>query len=448
MSAQPTFTAEVFNNQYLPVDAGVVDAIVTVTASGATPTAASGAAVTASGATPTAVDGDSRSGPPSAAQVIMVDCSGSMAYPATRMVEAKRATAAAIDALRDGVAFAVIAGRADATMVFPRVPQVVTASPETRTDAKRSVAKLIAEGGTAMGQWLRLADKLFAGHPAEVKHAILLTDGRNQHETPEQLAKVLEDCAGKFVCDSRGVGEDWSGSELRAIASALLGTADGLPDPTGLAADFTAMTANAMGKAVADVALRLWTPAGATIQFVKQAFPHVEDLTSRRREVSARIGDYPLGAWGAESRDYHVSVRVNPGKVGEEMLAARVSLVSGEQVLAQSLVLASWTDDTALSTRINPRVAHYTGQAELADVIQQGLAAREAGDVETATSKLGRAVQLAEETGHQDTAKLLARVVDVVDARTGTVRLKQKVAGVDAELANVRSVKTIRVKSS
>ena len=93
-------------------------------------------------------------------------------------------------------------------------------------------------------------------------------------------------------------------------------------------------------------------------------------------------------------------------------------------------------------------MAHYTGQAELADAIQQGLAARDAGDVDTATAKLGRAVQLAEESGHTDTAKLLAKVVDVVDARTGTVQLRKKVAGVDAELANVRSVKTIRVKNT
>jgi hypothetical protein len=428
MSEQPAFTAEVFSNQYLPVDATVVDAIVTVTASGA--------GLQVGGAAPTA------------AQVIMVDCSGSMAYPATRMAAAKQATAAAIDALRDGVSFAVIAGRGDASMVYPRAQKLVVASASTKSEAKQAVTRLSAEGGTAMGQWLSLANSLFAGNKAEVKHAILLTDGRNQHETPEQLQATLTRCEGRFVCDSRGVGEDWSGTELRTIASALLGTADGLADPAGLVDDFRAMTEKAMGKAIADVALRLWTPAGATIQFVKQAFPHVEDLTSRRREVSARIGDYPLGAWGAESRDYHVSVRVNAGGVGEEMLAARVSLVSGDEVLAQSLVLATWTDDTALSTRINARVAHYTGQAELADAIQEGLAARDAGDIETATSKLGRAVQLAEQSGHADTAKLLAKVVDVVDAPSGTVRLKQKVAGVDAELANVRSVKTIRVKNT
>jgi VWA domain-containing protein len=47
----------------------------------------------------------------------------------------------------------------------------------------------------------------------------------------------------------------------------------------------------------------------------------------------------------------------------------------------------------------------------------------------------------------EGTAELLGRLVDVIDARTGSVRLKMAVAGVDAELANVRSVKTIRVKN-
>jgi hypothetical protein len=423
---QPAFTAEVFQNQYLPADGQIVDAVVTVTASGA------GLRAT----------GDA----PSAAEIIMVDCSGSMADPSTKLSEAKKACAVAIDALRDGVSFAVIAGRHDARMVYPPAVNLAAANPMTRAAAKESVARLTASGGTAIGQWLSLANTLFAGDPAEVKHAIMLTDGRNQHETPEQLAATLRNCEGRFSCDSRGVGADWVANELRQVASTLLGTADGLEDPAELPAAFRAMTENAMGKAVAEAVLRVWTPAGSTVRFVKQVFPQVEDLTARRVEVSARIGDYPTGAWGAESRDYHLSVQVPVGTVGEEMLAARVSLVANGQPLAQSLVLATWTDDTALSTKINQRVAHYTGQAELASAIQEGLAARDAGDVQTATAKLGRAVQLAAESGHTDTAKLLGKVVDVIDAPSGTVQLKPKVAGVDAELANVRSVKTIRVK--
>lgn len=424
MTAQ--FSAEVDQNEYLPEGGQVVDAIITVTAQG----------------------GDLRdvAAAPSAAEVIIIDVSGSMGAPASKIAEAKKATAVAIDTLRDGVAFAVVAGNTGAHMVYPADVRMAPASAQARAAAKAAVARLRPDGGTAIGPWLALANHLFAGEQAEVKHAILLTDGRNQHESPEQLQRVLDACQGRYACDSRGVGADWVARELRLIASTLLGTADGLEDPAELPAAFRAMAQAAMGKKVAGVSLRVWTPAGAVIRFVKQVFPQVEDLTRRRAEVSGRIGDYPTGAWGAESRDYHLSVELEPDAAGEEVLAARVSLVSGGQVLTEKLVLARWTDDTALSTRINPQVAHYTGQAELATAIQEGLKARDAGDVETATAKLGRAVQLAAESGHEGTAKLLARVVDVVDAPTGTVRLKRQVASVDAEITNVRSVKTVRVK--
>jgi hypothetical protein len=429
-AAPLSFRADVYQNEYLPDGSRVVDAVVTITAGGS------------DGPPPPAAGGSQL--PP--AEVIMVDCSGSMAYPATKIMEAKKATAAAIDTLRDGSPFAVVAGSMQARMVYPYAETMVPASADSRGAAKAAVANLQADGGTAIGGWLRLANRLFAGQQAEVKHAILLTDGRNQHETAEELQRALDECEGRFVCDSRGVGTDWIATELRKIASTLLGTADGLESPQLLPAAFRAMTEAAMGKSYAGVALRLWTPAGATLRFVKQVFPQVEDLTGRRTEVSPRVGEYPTGAWGAESRDYHVSIEVEPAGVGEELLAGRVSLVSGDQKLTERLVLARWTDDTALSTRINQQVAHYTGQAELASVIQEGLAARDAGDLEVATAKLGRAVQLATESGHQDTAKLLARVVDVDDPVTGTVRLKKKVEGVDAEIANVRSVKTIRTK--
>jgi hypothetical protein len=423
---QPTFTAEVYQNEYLPAGGSIVDAVITVTAAGAV-----------------------SAGTLSAAQVIMIDCSGSMAHPRTKIAAAKMATTTAIDTLRDGVEFAVVSGRAMANMVYPRGVEMRVASPQTRAEAKQAVAQLVADGGTAIGSWLSLANQLFATSRAEVKHAIMLTDGQDQHETRDTLMQVLAACEGRFICDARGVGNDWVADELRLVASTLLGTADGLENPADLPAAFEAMTATAMGKAVADVSLRVWTPAGSVIQFVKQVFPQVEDLTARRNDVSARIGDYPTGAWGAgESRDYHVSISVSPGGVGEELLAARIGLASGDSAFAQSLVLAKWTDDNALSTRINQRVAHYTGQAELASAIQEGLAAQAAGDIETATAKLGRAVQLAAESGHEDTAKLLGRVVDVVDERTGTVRMKQGVTGVDAEIANVRSVKTIRVKKA
>jgi hypothetical protein len=373
-----------------------------------------------------------------------------MHVPPTKLRAAKAATGAAIDTLRDGVSFAVVAGTDTAKVIYPFRIGLVEANANTRAEAKQAVSSLRANGGTAMGQWLQLADTLFLGRPGALKHAILLTDGQNMHETPRQLARILKAVTGHFVCDCRGVGTDWQVAELREIASTLLGTVDIVAEPSELEADFRAMATSAMGKAVGDVALRLWTPQGATVKFVKQVEPTLADLTTRRVESAPRNGDYPTGSWGSESRDYHVCIEVAAAGVGDKMLAGRVSMVvpGSNEVLGKGQILAVWTDDTVLSTKISPEVAHYTGQAELASAIQEGLEARKAGDVETATAKLGRAVALATQTGHTDTAKLLARVVDIEDAATGTVRLRAAVSTVDEMTLDTRSTVTKRVKPS
>ncbi|MEV8407797.1 VWA domain-containing protein [Streptomyces niveus] len=443
-STVPQFSVEVYQNEYLPEGGREVNAIVTVTSTGGGTTgrrSLTGAPAAA------ALPGQG----PNAAVVIMVDCSGSMDYPPTKMRNARDATSAAIDTLRDGVAFAVVAGTHVAKEVYPGNGALAVADAATRAEAKNALRKLSAGGGTAIGTWLGLTDRLLASADVSIRHGILLTDGRNEHETPEDLRAALEACAGRFTCDARGVGTDWVVKEVTGIASAMLGTSDIVADPAGLAADFTEMMENAMGKEVADVALRLWTPVGVEIKFVKQVAPTVEELTERRTQANTRAGDYPTGSWGDESRDYHVCVQVPEAGVGQEMLAARVSLIlpaadGASQVLSQGLVRAVWTDDMVASTSINPQVAHYTGQAELAQVIQQGLEARKSGDFDGATAKLGRAVQLAADSGNADTAKLLSKVVDVVDAATGTVRLKAKVADADEMTLETRSTKTVRVK--
>ncbi|MDN3351372.1 VWA domain-containing protein [Actinomadura sp. DC4] len=432
MSGTPDFTFTIDQNKYLPEGGQEVHAIMTVEASG---TPAAGPVNTTS-----------------AAEVIIIDTSGSMDYPRTKMSSAIRAAQTAVDALRDGVNFAVVSGSARARMVYPPNEQLVPANVHTRQQAKAALDAVRPAGGTAIGAWLNLADRLFAPYQGGIRHAILLTDGKNQHESPEQLDANLRSCTGHFVCDCRGVGTDWEVAELRKVASTMLGSVDLVADPSDLVADFRAMTEAAMGKAVADVALRVWTPQNARLRFVKQVTPSVEDLTGKRVDAGPRAGDYPIGAWGAESRDYHICVEVPPGTIGQELRAAWVKLVlpgsggSAEQVLATGNVLAEWTDDEVQSTRINPKVAHFTGQAELADAIQEGLQARKDGDLDTATARLGRAVKLAHESGNDRIAGLLDKVVDIEDHATGTVRLKRNVEKVDEMSLDTQSSKTVRTR--
>jgi len=432
MTSLPGFTVDIDQNPYLPVGGRDVSAVVTVTAD---------------------ETGDPPSGTPDggSAEIIIVDCSGSMDYPPTKLAEARAATAAAVDVIRDGTLFAVIAGTSVAWPVYPADGSMAVAGERTRAEAKAALRQLRANGGTAIGQWLRLAHQVFSSSPAALRHAILLTDGKNQHERPEELAAAIELSEGAFRCDCRGVGTDWEVDELRKISTALLGSVDIVVDPAGLAADFEELIRGAMSKQLPDVLLRVWTPQTAALKFIKQVAPHIDDLTSRRLAAGAQAGDYPTGAWApGESRDYHVAVTVNPASLGQEMLAARVGLIAssaeGQQVLGQGLVRVTWTDDEALSTRINARVAGYTGQAELASAIAEGLEANKRGDADLATARLGRAVALAHLAGNEETARLLASVVDVVDEATGTVRLKKKVDAAAEMALDTRSTKTVRVR--
>ena len=415
------FTAETYQNEFLAAGGSEIHAIVTVSSSSVEPSSAV-----------------------EAAEIVIVDASGSMA--GQKLEAARQATGAAIDCIRHGVAFGVIAGTDEARLIYPSDGGLAGASESTREEAKAAVRHLDAGGGTAIGTWLTCAAELFEAAPDRVRHAILLTDGKDESESPSELDAALAECEGRFQCDCRGVGTDWEVSELRRVASMLLGTVDIVAEPSGLEADFRAMVEHAMARQTPDVALRLWTPRGAEVLFVKQVSPEVEELTGRGSPHDPLTVDYPTGAWGDESRDYHVAVRVAPREVGEEMLAGRISLVIGAEIVCQALVRAVWTEDEQLSTRISPEVAHYSGQAELAETIRDGLEARKAGDEHAATLLLGRAVKLAAESGNDGTLQLLEQVVDVEDPASGTVHLKARVADADEMALDTRSTRSIRVE--
>jgi hypothetical protein len=444
MGDRPEFRIEIHQNKYLPVGDTQVHAIVMVETEGG----------------PGAMTARSTG----AAEVIIVDTSGSMT--GERLAAAKRAAKAAVDALRDGVEFAIVSGSDRATMIYPRDLLLAPATDRNRAQAKSAISRLSAAGGTRMGHWLELANTLFSDYKSGIRHAILLTDGKDEHETPDRLDAALAACSGRFVCDCRGVGFDWDVSTLRRVADALLGDVGLVADPRDLAADFTAMIEAAMGKAVADVALRIWTPHNATPRLVKQVLPSVQDLTDRRTEVGAATagagssadadpagpgpatGDYPTGIWGKERRDYHVCITVPAGRPYEEILAARVSLVlpahgdAPDVVLAEGNVLAEWTDDEMPSTGLHPWVEHYSDQERLADSIRMGLGAYKEGDLGAASRELGRAVNLAQETGNKETSVRLNGVV-AVDPATGVTYVRK---GIDraAEMGlDVKSGKSV-----
>ncbi|TAG93374.1 MAG: VWA domain-containing protein [Oscillatoriales cyanobacterium] len=422
------FNAEVFQNQYLPQGTREVHAIMTVTASG---------------------DGIETAVQPSSGRMFGIICDVSGSMQNDKIQAAKAAIAKLVQMLPQDAYFFIVVGNDQGYLLCP----AAQALPANKQQAIKQLRSLNASGGTVISSWLVQAKQQFVKMPQAIKQALLLTDGQNDPSDEKRLEAVLQSCEGLFQCDCRGVGTDWRVSQLQQIATRLLGTTDIIPNPSMLEADFQAILDRAMSKQVNNVAIRLWTPQGATVRFCKQVSPEIVDLSDRATSVKAQVLDYPTGAWGGqESRDYHFCIQVNPGNVGDEMLAGRASLISTiegvETKIAEARILATWTDDEARSAKIDRRVAHYTGQAELAQSIQEGLEARASGNEERATAKLGRAVQLAHESGNEATAKLLRSVVDIDDAPTGTVRLKRSVAKEDEMMLETRSTKTTRIRKS
>jgi Mg-chelatase subunit ChlD len=424
------FKLEAFQNRYLPAGKGRVDAILTVTAD---------AVAQASGG-PLVVG-------------FIVDKSGSMATD--RIGAVRQAVTTAIGMLPEEVWFFVVAFDSTAQVVVPEMQ----ATPQNREGATRAISRLTAGGGTAMSTGLATARAIFERAPNAIRQAIFLTDGKNESESVGNVAAQLHACEGLFQCDCWGVGTDWRVGEVQQIAQELLGKASLIPDAAGIEAAFSAAIQKASAKALKDVRLRIWAPQGASVAFVKQANPTLEDLTPRARVVTPQIREYMTGAWGnAESRDFHVGIDVKPGNTGEEMLAARPSLVWLESEAGgwvekevkppEARVFATWTGDASLSSRIDKHVAHYTGQGDLAAAIQQGLDLREQGDDAAATQLLGRAVKIAHESGNADMTQRLAKVVDVVDLASGTVRLRREVSKAATMDLQLESRTTKRMKKN
>jgi hypothetical protein len=427
------FSAAAFQNEYLPDGGDRLDVVVRVGVS-------DGAA------------GQRRLPSPDAEFVILLDCSGSMSDPHTKLSEARRAAAGALLALRDGVAFAVVAGNERARLVYPTEPGLVAATDATRSAAAAAVARVHASGGTAIGRWLAMAEELFTKREGVVRHAILLTDGKNQHETPEELDQVLDRCRDRFRCDCRATGtgggtHGWSGAELLKISQALSGTVQSVEVLADLPDNLIQAATVANEHAVVDLRLRVRTSEGTTVRFLKQVHPTINDLTARRVEVGTRTFDYSTGAWGTERRDYQLALGAAPRPAGAELRVAWVSLVpaAGPEPADEVMevpIWARWTRDARDSTRINPQVAHYTGQTEMSASIQDGIRALKDQRLDVARETLGRAVALAYRSQHADQLRHLANLVDIDDPARGVVRLRTDIDPTGMESAVVDSVRT------
>lgn len=404
------FALTVHRNQYLAPEDNAVRAILEITAS--------------------SPFGAAEADPPVAAEVIIIDTSNSMNEDG-KLVMARRAAIAAVEMLRDGTYFAIVAGHSEAEQVYPPAGVMVRATADSRAAAARALDSVRAQGGTSMSTWLRLADRLLDGSPAQLKHALLLTDGFNV-EGEQPLFAALRACEGRFACDCRGIGDDWSWTQLREIARVLNGSCEPVAI-NQLADDFREAMASSMARLVPEVAMRVRLARPARLEHFKRLMPDIEDLMPKADFVNATTVEFPLGSWAEEVRHYQIQIALGRAdmRVKKEELAraASVEIVAsapgGPTVLDKKSILVTWTDDILLVAKTDPMIRRYEGQDELAEGVADAVQAWEDG-ADDAEGKLGRQVALADRIRRMDVLEMLSRIVVIEDPALGKVKLRPR----------------------
>lgn len=420
------FTIEIDATRDLAIGTSRVDALVTVTARPA------GLAAPAA----------------RLAEILIMDRSLSM-MSQNKMPEAQRAACTAIDALPDGAFLGIIAGNRKVESLFPSAGGLALIDAKTRTAAKRQVMRLRPEGGTEIGQWLTAAGRLFATElgPGTIRHAVLYTDGKNEHETPVALEAALNACADRFLCDVRGLGDDWDYSELLHIAEALNGDASAVLQIANLADDFTQLIRRARRLLVPRAYLRLRPSEHFLIGSIAQTHPVRVDLTQRQQPADGAAVDIPLGSWEAETRRYQLTLRFTPDTLptGEDLRAARVELLAetadgARERYANTALVVRRHATPGYQTMVPDSLTLVEKERELAVTMQACADAWLHGRTAEAGDELDHAIGLARAVADRVRLRLLEGIA-VIDP-DGRTRLRPDVTRGQMQRLGLDSTKT------
>jgi len=238
------------------------------------------------------------------------------------------------------------------------------------------------------------------------RYGIFLTDGQNTEPEPQLAAAVKEASQLQMHLCAYGYGQDWNPEQLTKMAEITQGwMPKAIPDPARLQQEFSALVARMAKTVASDVVLQLWTPLGAKILSLSQAYPEwvKGEAAPQGDEHNWVVPVPPMAA--NDHRDFIVHIEL--ANVGAKVVACKPSVVyvSGGQRVEEKGEQDTWfilqqTNDADQITKVHPVVVGYLGQGQLAASTRAMTEALATGDVKGAERHRTEALEIARQTGN------------------------------------------------
>ena len=182
---------------------------------------------------------------------LVLDRSGSMSERPLEMV--KQAAISMIEKLKPEDRISVVAFDHRAKVIVPN-QLAVDIEP-----IKQKIRLMVADGGTAIDEGLRLGLKQVAAYNLHaVSRIFLLTDGENEHGDNNRCLKLAELAAEYNVTiDTLGFGEHWNQDVLEQIADSAQGTLAYIEQPNLAVQEFTRLLTRAQSVGLTNSSLTL-----------------------------------------------------------------------------------------------------------------------------------------------------------------------------------------------
>src|SRR5262249_38893522 len=198
------------------------------------------------------------------AMVLVVDTSGSMA--GRKIEDARQSALAMLDEMQsdDMVSVVRFATQAEVLVPLGRVRDV-------RSEARRQIERLRAEGNTDIANALRSADRALGWtRDGRVGRIVLVTDGRDTSGAPRRTGSEVArtEASRGFTVSALGIGSDYDDAYLAGISDAGRGNYELLRDTSSLSRFLSKELREAARTRVRNVEARLTLPADARIRNV------------------------------------------------------------------------------------------------------------------------------------------------------------------------------------